>query len=179
MVPILPLQVKNIEWPKDRLRDNAKKNFAFIEYEDERIVNEIIRTPKQTIGGRLVSACILVVAREQVNVASSATSKKPFLLNLNHQVVEVVATETMEAHTEAEVLVADTAVAVGTVGEDTEVVAVVMVTNTHPITVLRDMTGDTTLTPTLATTEVTIMVLEADMIMAVATEDTAMPTAQV
>lgn len=46
--------MKNVEWPKDRLRENAKKNFAFIEFEDASVVNEIIRTPKQTIGNRQV-----------------------------------------------------------------------------------------------------------------------------
>ncbi|XP_055350447.1 RNA-binding protein squid-like isoform X2 [Paramacrobiotus metropolitanus] len=45
-------KVKTIEWPKDRMRDNAKKNFAFVDFEDEKVVTELIKTPKHTIGDR-------------------------------------------------------------------------------------------------------------------------------
>ncbi|GAV02074.1 hypothetical protein RvY_12685 [Ramazzottius varieornatus] len=45
-------RVKNIEWPKDRLRDGAKKNFAFVEFEDAKVVEELVKIPKQQVGSR-------------------------------------------------------------------------------------------------------------------------------
>ena len=47
--------VVKLEWPRDRLRNNSKKNFAFVEFADEKVVNDVVRTPKQEIGGRMVS----------------------------------------------------------------------------------------------------------------------------
>lgn len=36
------------------MRNNQKKNFAFVEFEEERVVNDVVRAAKQEIGGRLV-----------------------------------------------------------------------------------------------------------------------------
>jgi len=36
------------------MRNNQKKNFAFVEYADERAVNDAVRAAKQEIGGRMV-----------------------------------------------------------------------------------------------------------------------------
>ncbi|XP_055338052.1 RNA-binding protein squid-like isoform X2 [Paramacrobiotus metropolitanus] len=44
--------IKNIEWPRDRMK-NQKKNFAFVEFDEERVVNEIVRNAKQEIGGKM------------------------------------------------------------------------------------------------------------------------------
>ena len=51
---LLFLQVLKVEWPRDRMRNNQKKNFAFIEFGDERHVNDVVRNAKQEIGGRMV-----------------------------------------------------------------------------------------------------------------------------
>ncbi|GAU93602.1 hypothetical protein RvY_05521 [Ramazzottius varieornatus] len=45
--------VIKLEWPRDRMRNNSKKNFAFVEFADEKVVNDVVRTPKQEIGGRM------------------------------------------------------------------------------------------------------------------------------
>ncbi|OQV24317.1 putative Heterogeneous nuclear ribonucleoprotein D-like [Hypsibius exemplaris] len=46
-------KVTAIQWPKDRLRDGAKKNFVFVEFDDANVVETLVKTPKHTIGSRL------------------------------------------------------------------------------------------------------------------------------
>ena len=46
-------QIVEVEMPFDKLR-NQRKGFCFITYETEDIVKELIKTPKQTLGGKEV-----------------------------------------------------------------------------------------------------------------------------
>lgn len=56
LIHFLSLQVIEIEMPFDKTK-NQRKGFCFITFESEQVVNELLKTPKQTIGGKEV--CIL------------------------------------------------------------------------------------------------------------------------
>jgi hypothetical protein len=49
----LSLQIVEIEQPFDKVK-NQRRAFIFITYESEEIVEQVIATPKQTVGGREV-----------------------------------------------------------------------------------------------------------------------------
>jgi squid len=51
---LLSLQIVEIEQPFDKVK-NQRRAFIFITYESEEIVEQVIATPKQTVGGREVS----------------------------------------------------------------------------------------------------------------------------
>lgn len=52
---IFPLfQIIEVEMPFDKTK-NQRKGFCFITFESEQVVNELLKTPKQTIGGKEVS----------------------------------------------------------------------------------------------------------------------------
>lgn len=42
-----------MEMPFDKTK-NQRKGFCFITFESEQVVNELLKTPKQTIGGKEV-----------------------------------------------------------------------------------------------------------------------------
>lgn len=46
-------QIIEIEMPFDKTK-NQRKGFCFITFESEQVVNELLKTPKQTIGGKEV-----------------------------------------------------------------------------------------------------------------------------
>lgn len=48
------LQIIEVEMPFDKTK-NQRKGFCFITFESEQVVNELLKTPKQTIGGKEVS----------------------------------------------------------------------------------------------------------------------------
>lgn len=50
------LQIIEVEMPFDKTK-NQRKGFCFITFESEQVVNELLKTPKQTIGGKEV--CIM------------------------------------------------------------------------------------------------------------------------
>ncbi|OQV13079.1 putative RNA-binding protein squid [Hypsibius exemplaris] len=45
--------VLQLEWPRDQMRNNQKKNYAFVVFENERVVNYVVTNAKQEIGGRM------------------------------------------------------------------------------------------------------------------------------
>lgn len=45
--------------PFDKTK-NQRKGFCFITFESEQVVNELLKTPKQTIGGKEVRQCVLI-----------------------------------------------------------------------------------------------------------------------
>lgn len=47
-------QIIEVEMPFDKTK-NQRKGFCFITFESEQVVNELLKTPKQTIGGKEVS----------------------------------------------------------------------------------------------------------------------------
>lgn len=47
------LQVVEMEMPIDKVK-NQRKGFCFITFDNEQIVQELLKTPKQTIGGKEV-----------------------------------------------------------------------------------------------------------------------------
>lgn len=48
------LQIIEVEMPFDKTK-NQRKGFCFITFESEQVVNELLKTPKQTIAGKEVS----------------------------------------------------------------------------------------------------------------------------
>lgn len=48
------LQVVELEMPIDKLK-NQRKGFCFVTFDNEQIVQELLKTPKQTICGKEVS----------------------------------------------------------------------------------------------------------------------------
>lgn len=48
------LQIVEVEMPFDKTK-NQRKGFCFITFESEQVVNELLKTPKQTINGKAVS----------------------------------------------------------------------------------------------------------------------------
>lgn len=46
-------QIIEVEMPFDKTK-NQRKGFCFITFESEQVVNELLKTPKQTIGGKEV-----------------------------------------------------------------------------------------------------------------------------
>lgn len=49
------LQIVEVEMPFDKTK-NQRKGFCFITFESEQVVNELLKTSKQTINGKEVSA---------------------------------------------------------------------------------------------------------------------------
>lgn len=47
-------QIVEVEMPFDKTK-NQRKGFCFITFESEQVVNELLKTPKQTINGKAVS----------------------------------------------------------------------------------------------------------------------------
>lgn len=47
------LQIVEVEMPFDKTK-NQRKGFCFITFESEQVVNELLKTPKQTINGKEV-----------------------------------------------------------------------------------------------------------------------------
>ncbi len=50
---IILLQIVEIEMPFDRVK-NQRKNFCFITYDNENVVFDLLKTPKQVINGKEV-----------------------------------------------------------------------------------------------------------------------------
>lgn len=48
------LQIVEVEMPFDKTK-NQRKGFCFITFESEQVVNELLKTSKQTINGKEVS----------------------------------------------------------------------------------------------------------------------------
>lgn len=46
-------QIVEVEMPFDKQK-NQRKNFCFITFDSEQVVNELLKTPKQTISGKEV-----------------------------------------------------------------------------------------------------------------------------
>lgn len=46
-----PLQIAEMEMPFDKQK-NQRKGFCFITFDSEQVVNELLKTPKQTISGK-------------------------------------------------------------------------------------------------------------------------------
>lgn len=46
-------QIIEMETPFDKTK-NQRKGFCFITFESEQVINELLKTPKQTIGGKEV-----------------------------------------------------------------------------------------------------------------------------
>ncbi|OWA51805.1 putative RNA-binding protein squid [Hypsibius exemplaris] len=65
-------KVKDLQWPKDRLREGAKKNFVFVEFEDGKVVDELVKTPKQMIGSRMCDVRKAVPAAQRQPAAYGA-----------------------------------------------------------------------------------------------------------
>lgn len=51
------LQIVEVEMPFDKTK-NQRKGFCFITFESEQVVNELLKTPKQTINGKEVRIAI-------------------------------------------------------------------------------------------------------------------------
>lgn len=47
------VQIVEVEMPFDKQK-NQRKNFCFITFDSEQVVNELLKTPKQTISGKEV-----------------------------------------------------------------------------------------------------------------------------
>lgn len=50
---VFVFQIIEVEMPFDKTK-NQRKGFCFITFESEQVVNELLKTPKQTIGGKEV-----------------------------------------------------------------------------------------------------------------------------
>ena len=55
---LLLIQIVEIEQPFDKVK-NQRRAFIFITYESEEIVEKVVAIPKQTVGGREVSICVM------------------------------------------------------------------------------------------------------------------------
>lgn len=62
----LLLQIIEVEMPFDKTK-NQRKGFCFITFESEQVVNELLKTPKQTISGKEVSIMYLLRLPTEIN----------------------------------------------------------------------------------------------------------------
>lgn len=54
------LQILDVEMPFDKTK-NQRKGFCFITFDSEQVVNELLKTPKQTIKDKEVSILFILV----------------------------------------------------------------------------------------------------------------------
>lgn len=58
MFLVISFQIIEVEMPFDKTK-NQRKGFCFITFESEQVVNDLLKTPKQTIAGKEVLYLLL------------------------------------------------------------------------------------------------------------------------
>ena len=62
--------IMEVEMPFDKIK-NQRKGFCFITFESDQVVQELLKTPKQTINGKEVRKLFFALALKEINFCNS------------------------------------------------------------------------------------------------------------